>query len=97
MAWATSIKGGNCTLRAPAGADNVSDLQVFRNRAQVISRWELSAEEIEEICRTGCIYLSVFGHTTYPVYVGSETEMRAMSADYGLMPLQSENVKGTDT
>lgn len=96
MAYAISIRGGNCTLGAPPGADNVSSLEVFRNRVQVISRWQLSPEEIEEVIRTGCVYLSVFGHTTFPVFLGSETEVRAMSADYGVLPRQDSQQERTE-
>lgn len=84
MAEAVSITGANIVLRAPAGEeDRVRDLECFANRGGLISRWRLSPAELEEIQRTGCVYLEVMGHGMPPVFIGSESEMRAFSLDYG--------------
>lgn len=92
MAAAISITGGNVIMKAPKGdEDRVSDLQVFAHRGGLVSRWRLSAAEIEEVARTGCVYLEVMGHGMPPVFIGSESEMRAFTVDYGKpLPIQSE-------
>lgn len=94
MAEAISITGGNLVMRAPKGEeDRVRDLHVFANRGGMISRWRLAPHEIEEIIKTGCVYLEVMGHGMPPVFIGSESEMRAFTADYGL-PLPRQEAEG---
>ncbi|WP_128146638.1 hypothetical protein [Sinorhizobium meliloti] len=71
-------------LRAPEGAENVSDMHTFTNGICSVSCWELSAEELAEINRTGRIFLSVFsGRTQPPVYVGDEESCRSIVVDFG--------------
>lgn len=81
-------------MKAPKGEeDRVRDLQVFKNRGGLVSRWRLQPHEIEEVARTGCIYLEVMGQGMPPVFIGSESEMRAFTVDYGLpLPIQKEEV-----
>lgn len=90
MAYAVNITGANVTFRAPKGEeDRVSDLSVFRNRGGLISKWRLTPEEIEEVRRTGFVYLNIMGQGMPPVWIGSESEMRAFSLDYGgVLPSQ---------
>ena len=46
--------------------------------------WRLTADEIAEINRTGCIYLTVMsGRMLFPNFVGGERETRALIADTG--------------
>lgn len=91
MAMAVNFEGANLILRAPKGQEETcNDLHVFRNRRMVVSCWQLDAAELEEIARTGCVYLSVAGPTHPPLYVATETEMRAFTAEYGLMPKQQQ-------
>ena len=88
MAYAVNFVGSNVTLKAPEGRDDVSDLHVMRNRASVISCWELEPDELEEIQRTGKLYLSIMGPTMAPAFVGTESVMRSFTADYGILPEQ---------
>ena len=76
----------NFTFRAPQGRDDVLDANVFRNRAYIVLPWQLTREELEEVSRTGRVFLSILGHGMPPVRVGSESDIRAMVADYGVWP-----------
>ena len=90
MASAVNFEGANVILKAPAGQEETcNDLHVFRNRRMVVSCWQFEPHELEEIVRTGKVYLSVAGPTHPPLYIATETEMRAFTAEYGLMPKQS--------
>lgn len=85
MANGTEFKGSNRVLGAPKGSDNVVPLHVFCNGVCCVSCWELSEEELAEIVRTKRVFLSVFfGNTQPPVYLGSESAVRGMIADYGV-------------
>lgn len=85
MGTPVDFKGRNCTLKAAPGSENVGDLPVFRNGVCSVSCWRLSADELAEINRTGVAFLAVFfGNTQPPVCLGSETEVRAVTADYGV-------------
>jgi hypothetical protein len=78
--------GANRILAPPKGMDETqcSNLAVFSNGVTCVSCWELSEEELDEIIRSRCVFLSVFsGGTQPPVFVGSEDEVRRMIADYG--------------
>jgi len=90
MANAINFDGANTILRAPAGQEETcNNLHIFRNRRMVVSCWQLEPHELEEVARTGRIYLSVAGPTHPPLYIATETEMRAFTAEYGLMPKQT--------
>lgn len=89
MAYPVKFDGANVVLRAPPGQEETcGDLWVFRNRQSVVSCWKFEGAELAEIIRTGCVYLSIQGPTQPPAYLASESEMRAMTAEYGLMPKQ---------
>ncbi len=84
MAHPVDFAGSNMVLRAPEGAENVSDLHTFTNGACSVSCWQLSPEEIAEVTRTGLVFLSVFsGRSQPPVFVGAQEEVRALVVDYG--------------
>ena len=52
--------------------------------ALVISKWQLSAEELAEVNRTGCVYVHCSGYTHGPIFID------------GLNPwTETENVKST--
>lgn len=87
MAHCVDFKGTNLCLGPPRGMDEtqVSTIHGFATKATVVTCWEPSPEEMQEIVMSGKIYLSVFmGGTMPPVFVGSESEIRLMTADYGL-------------
>lgn len=73
----------NFTFHPPPGREDVSPARVFRNKSMIVLPWDLSAQELAEITRTGQVFLSIMGQGMPPVYVGSETEVRGMVADYG--------------
>lgn len=84
MGYPTEFNGANAVMRAPEGAENVQDMHVFRTRHSCVSCWELSADELAEINRTGKIFLSVLmGGQQPPVYVGSESSARGVMIDFG--------------
>lgn len=85
MADAVNFPGSNIVMSAPVGAENVSDLHAFTNGVCCVSCWHLTADEIAEITKTGQVYVSVFmGGGMPPIFVGSETEVRNIVADYGV-------------
>lgn len=62
----------NVTLKAPPGMEGeVGDLPVHRSDepALVVSCWELEPGDMEEIRRTGRVWLSVQGRTHPPLCV----------------------------
>lgn len=69
------------------GAENVADLRAFKNRACVVTCWELSDAEIEILIHTRKIYVNqFFGGQLVPQYVTSDLdEMKSFVADYGAM------------
>lgn len=84
MAQPVDFIGTNVVMKAPAGAENVSDVRAFRNEQCCITCWHFTEDELEEIARTGRAFLSVhFGGGMPPVFVGGENAVREISADYG--------------
>jgi hypothetical protein len=84
MAAAVQFSGANMLLRAPDGAEDVSDLDPFTNGHCSVSCWELSDAEIEEIVRTRRIFISILSDRTQPpVFVAPESIMRGFLVDYG--------------
>lgn len=78
------FEGANKIFTAPPGRDDVQSLPTFVNGTCIVSSWELSDAEIEEIVRTRRVFLSVFsGDVLYPVYVGAESTVRGVVVDYG--------------
>ncbi|WP_454287102.1 hypothetical protein [Rhizobium arsenicireducens] len=85
MAEAIRFAGANMVLGAPEGQEETcSDLYTYTNGACSVSCWQLSADELAEVNRTGRIFLSVFsGRTQPPVFVGDEEAVRGLVVDYG--------------
>jgi hypothetical protein len=76
LAYPVKFKHVNFTYTAPKGQEDVvSDLPVYRGLNSTTSCWKLSPEELFDIMQTGKIYLSIWGHSVFPVYVASEEEM----------------------
>lgn len=84
MARPIKFDGCNLHLLPPDGAENVEPMHAFTNGTTVVECWELTAEEIQEVARTGCIWLSLFGQHIPPIFVGSEETVRDIIADYGV-------------
>ena len=98
MAEAVIFEGANVILKAPAGQEETcNDLHVFRNRAMVVSCWEFDDAELAEIVRTRRVYASIAGPTQPPMYLATESEMRAFTAETGLMPKQQSAVSELDS
>jgi len=64
MASPLAFKEANVVFYPPAGMeDEVLPLHVRRCDGALVSCWQLTAEEIEEVIRTrGVVWLSVMGH-----------------------------------
>ena len=85
MSIPVAFPGSNAVLGPPPGSENIEPLPIFRNGTCCVSAWELTEEELAEIVKTKRVFLSVFfGNTQPPVYVGSESSVREMCADYGV-------------
>lgn len=87
MGHGVDFPGTNRKLGPPKGMDETSvyTLPVYSNGACCVSKWALSPEELEEVQRTGCVYVSVFsGKSMPPIFVGGEEQVRQLIADYGV-------------
>lgn len=72
--------GSNKVLTPPKGTTE----EHFTNDVVCVSKWELSREAIEEVLKTGCLFVSVIsGSTQPPIFIGSHDEVRALAVDYG--------------
>jgi hypothetical protein len=79
-----SFEGQNFVFTKPEGMtdEQCMDLPVWKGDVPVddagncfpaiISCWRLSREDLEEIQRTGCVWLSITGHGMPPVSVFTE-------------------------
>lgn len=81
MAIGVPFPEANLLLRAPtredAAAGTVYDLHVHRHRdldgnPHVISKWQLTAEELEEVKRTGVVWFSCWGETHPPMWISGQ-------------------------
>lgn len=92
MAHPVSFHGVNKAFGPPPGRDDVGTLEVFMNGACIVSAWELTDAEIEEVVRTRRVFLSsMSGSVLYPVFVGSESVVRGVVVDYGAVWPRQEN------
>ena len=67
MAAPIRFPEANLVLGPPQGCeDSVNALTVRRLEGSLVSCWQLTAEELAEIQRTGVIWLSVWGRQTQP-------------------------------
>ncbi len=86
MAHGIDFKGSNTRYGPPRGVseEQCRTLNVFKNGACIVSCWEFTKEELEEINRTGKVWLSMWsGDTLFPALVGSESVVREVVVDYG--------------
>lgn len=85
MASAVDFKGANLTLTAAKGdEDRVREMKAFFNGNTTVSCWELSPEELEEVSRTGKVFVSILsGKTFFPMFVGNSESVRALVVDTG--------------
>lgn len=92
--------GANRAYGPPDGVEEsqCAVLHVFDNGPCKVSCWELTDEEIAEIVRTRRVFLSVWSGGLPPTFVGSETAVRSVVADYGGVWRQSSpqpNLRGS--
>lgn len=76
MAEAASFEQENCVLDPPIGvnSNDVTVLNAFRGtdeakRPVVISCWRLTKDELDEINKTGRIWLGLLGQTMQPAWI----------------------------
>lgn len=66
MAKPIEFKGHNCTLTA----EGCLDLPVYRDGETVKSCWKLTPEELEEVQRTGEVWVEIWsGPSQPPIFV----------------------------
>lgn len=75
----TTFEGSNFTFTKPKDMtdEQCMDLPVFKGQTTdgfpvIISCWKFSKEDLEEIQKTGCIYLSITGYGMPPVSLFTE-------------------------
>jgi len=84
MAHPVQFDGCNKIFAAPKGRDDVGDLAVFTNGTCIVSGWELTDAEIDEIARTRRVFhSSMSGDVLFPQFIGSESVVRSVVCDYG--------------
>jgi len=82
MAEPVPFRDSNVTLQPPPGT-GMLELPVLTDGETCISKWMLTSEEIEEIARTGHIFVLVHtGHPTQPP-VGLSAEPPYIIHGYG--------------
>ena len=84
MAYPVEFEGCNRVYHAPPDRNDIGNLAVFANGVCIVSAWEFTDDEIEEIVRTKRIFLSTMsGEIFFPQFVGSESVVRSVICDYG--------------
>jgi len=71
-----NFKQSNEELKAPLGLEEkVGALPVYSDpdEEHMVSCWEPSKEELEEIAKTGKIWLHIWARTTYPISLSGTT------------------------
>ena len=81
MAEGIAFPEANTVLGPPtpedAAADTVYALHVYRYRdldgkPHVLSKWQLTDEELEEVKRTGVVWFSCWGNTHPPMWISGK-------------------------
>lgn len=86
MAEAVPFEGHTHDFGPPPGLDEmVGRLPVFMNGATVVFAMKLSPEELKEVVDSGgVVFCSVMsGTSVFPVYLGSESSVKAVASDTG--------------
>ncbi|WP_246543242.1 hypothetical protein [Novosphingobium profundi] len=90
MAKGIPFPEANMVLGPPTPEDGVAgtvySLHVHRyrdldNRPHVLSKWEFTPEEIEEINRTGCAWFGSWGETHPPIWISGKDPFVQRSKD----------------
>lgn len=86
MANGTDFDGSNAKYCPPPGVseDQCKTLHVFKNGACIVSCWELTDAELADVIRTRRVFSSIWsGQKLYPQFIGSESSVHAVVADFG--------------
>lgn len=86
MANRTDFEGSNAKYGPPPGVeeDQCRTLHVFKNGICIVSCWELDDAELAEVIRTRRVFSSIWsGQKLYPQFIGSESAVHALVADFG--------------
>lgn len=85
--------GVNRVYGPPKGREEqVGNLPVFMNGTCIVSAWKLTPAELEEVIRTGTVFLSsMSGEVLFPMFVGSESVVRSVVVDHGAIWPREEN------
>lgn len=59
MANPVGFEGALTLLRAAPNDENTRDLPIYHDVDQIISCWRLTPEELDEVNRTGVVWLSI--------------------------------------
>ena len=59
----------NKTYKAPEGHPEVLDLPTYQGGGLILSKWKLTKPEIEEVMRTGVVWIWVMGQGMPPVSI----------------------------
>ena len=91
MAEPINFPGANIRMNAPEGQeDKVSDIVAYEGgcncggcASQVITCWRLRPEELEQVKKTGVVWLYISGSAMPPAYIGTENPFpKEPSDDY---------------
>lgn len=89
MGLPVTFTGCNRWLMPPLGKDgaprgDIAPMHSFNNGTVTVQRWLLTQAELDEVRRTGCVFVAVImGETAPPLFVGNYESARALTADYG--------------
>ena len=61
----------NGNLKAPSGSPDVLELPIHRADGMILSKWRLTKPEIEDVLRTGIVWLWVLGDRMPPAFQAS--------------------------
>lgn len=84
----------NQTYVGPAGA-GIDDLPVHKTPSTVVCCWELTPLEIQEILKTGVVWVHVLGHTVIPMYVSGHSPFSEVCPP-GHTPMEYEDASHPD-
>lgn len=75
------FEGCNTTYTAPDGMDDCAELPAYQGDGYIISKWEISPEELLRIIFRKSVYLQIAGSIQPPVAITPDSPFRAHPAD----------------
>jgi len=81
MAKGVKFEGSNVELKPPIGLvanrmGHVENIPAHNDGTQIITCWRLSDEEMQEVMRTGVVWLSVAGQSMNTLRISGEALVR---------------------